>query len=159
MARSQIVLSAAQLQKLRACLAWLGREAAVRCGLLVDLSGQDIVHWSVQNNLDVPSIAALAAGDLMATLEIARMLGMKRACNLIIQEHDEQTILISRVGEGLLLLIVTTREVPLGWARLAIKQMSAAMLSIIGEAAMVPPPPAISDDFEAHFAAQLDRIW
>lgn len=159
MSRSQLILSVAQLNEIRSYLAQLGQQAAVRCAMLADLSGQDIVHWDALGSVDTPSIAALAAGDLMATLEIGRMLGGKRACNLIVQEHDEQTILVGRVGEGLLLLIATAKDVPLGWARLAIKRTSDRILAIVGSAAMTPPPLAVDDDFEAKFAAELDSMW
>jgi predicted regulator of Ras-like GTPase activity (Roadblock/LC7/MglB family) len=161
MTRSQIVFSPEQLQKLQSCLVWLGRHAAVHCGVLIDLSGQDIVHWSTQEDLDIASISSLAAADLLATMEIARMFGMGRACNLIIQEHEERIIMITRIGEGFLLLIAATRDVPLGWARVAVKQISTAMLAIIGKAAAAPPPQPqnLSDNFEAAFAAQLEKIW
>ncbi|EFO79430.1 response regulator receiver [Oscillochloris trichoides DG-6] len=159
MARSQLVLSAAQLQELRQLLAQFGQQADVRFAFLGDLSGLDIVSWDAENETDVGSVAALAAGDMMATLEVGRLLGGKRACNLIVQEHEDQTILISRVGEALILLVSTSRDVPLGWSRLAIKRASDRILAIVGSAAMVPPPDAISEDFERSFAAQLDNIW
>ncbi len=156
---SQLVLSIDQLNAMKACLAQLGQQADVRCAMLADLSGQDIVHWDKLNSVDTPSIAALAAGDLMATLEIGRMLGGKRACNLIVQEHDEQTILVGRVGENLLLLIATGQEVPLGWARLTIKRTSDRILAIVEEADVHAPSLAVDDDFEARFAAELDSLW
>lgn len=159
MIRSQLTLSATQLHELHACLTWIGREVDVRCGLLADLSGQEIVHWGAQSAPDISNVAALAAGELMATLEIGRMFGGKRSCNLIVQEHDEQTILMTRVGDGLLLLIVTAREVPLGWSRMAIKEVTVRMLKILGDIVMIPPPPAITDDFESQFSAQLNNIW
>lgn len=159
MARPQLALSLEQLKDLRGCLSWLGQEVGVHCGLLLDMSGQEIVHWTTRSGLDITSIAALAAGDMLATLEIAQMFGGKRTCNLVVQEHDEQTILMARVGEGLALLVVTEREVPLGWTRMAIKQTSAKMLTIVGSAAMTPPPPAVTESFESQFAAQLDTIW
>jgi predicted regulator of Ras-like GTPase activity (Roadblock/LC7/MglB family) len=159
MSRSQLVLSPAQLAELRANMAQLGQQADVRCVMLGDLSGQDIVTWEARSGADIASIAALAAGDLMATMEVGRMLGGRRACNLIVQEHDDMTILIGRVGEGLLLLLATAKDVPLGWARLAIKRTSEKLLAIVGAAAMTPPPAAVSDDFERSFAAQLDSIW
>jgi predicted regulator of Ras-like GTPase activity (Roadblock/LC7/MglB family) len=159
MARSQLVLSVSQLHELRALLAQLGQQADIFCVFLGDMSGQDIVSWNARNDTDVSSIAALAAGDLMATLEIGRLLGGKRACNLIVQEHDDLTILVARVGEALLLLLATARDVPLGWARLAIKRTTDRILPIVGAAAMTPPPAGISDDFERSFNAQLDTIW
>ena len=154
----QLVLSVEQLHAIQASLEQLGQQADVRCAMLADLSGQDVVHWDKLNSVDTPSIAALAAGDLMATLEIGRMLGGKRACNLIVQEHDEQTILVGRVGESLLLLIATGQDVPLGWARLTIKRTSDRILAIVGETAITPPL-AVDDDFESRFAAELDSIW
>jgi predicted regulator of Ras-like GTPase activity (Roadblock/LC7/MglB family) len=159
MLRSQLVLSPAQLTELRTCLSQLGQQAEVRCALLGDMSGQDIVVYDPRSDVDTPSIAALAAGDLMATLEVGRMLGGRRACNLIVQEHDDLTILIGRVGEGMLLLIATAKDVPLGWSRLAVKRTSDRILAVVGAAAMVPPPAAVSDDFESSFASQIDSIW
>jgi predicted regulator of Ras-like GTPase activity (Roadblock/LC7/MglB family) len=159
MARSQLILSVGQLQELRQLLAQFGQQADVRFVFLGDLSGLDIVSWDGRDSTDVGSVAALAAGDMMATLEVGRLLGGKRACNLIVQEHDELTILIGRVGEALLLLLATARDVPLGWSRLAMKRASDRILAIVGSAAMVPPPDAISEDFERSFAAQLDKIW
>lgn len=159
MARSTLVLSPAQLQELRGMLAQVAQQADVRCAFLGDLSGQDIVSWSDRLNVDMSSVAALAAGDLMATIEIGRMLGGSRSCNLVVQEHDELTILVARVGEALLLLLATARDVPLGWSRLAIKRLTDRILPIVGKAALVPPPPAVNDDFERSFSAQLDSIW
>lgn len=160
MARSTLVLTPAQLQELRGMLAQVAQQADVRCAFLGDLSGQDIVSWNDQRvNVDMGSVAALAAGDLMATIEIGRMLGGSRSCNLVVQEHDELTILVARVGEALLLLLATARDVPLGWSRLAIKRLIDRILPIVGKAAMTPPPQAVNEDFERSFSTQLDAIW
>ncbi|NJM06450.1 hypothetical protein HC891_10020 [Candidatus Gracilibacteria bacterium] len=159
MTRSQLVLGPSQLNDLRTALAQLGQQADVYLAMIADFSGQDIVSWQNRHDLDTSSIAALAAGDMMATLEVGRMLGGKRACNLIVQEHDELTILIARVGEGLLLLLGTAKDVPLGWSRLALKRTGDRILAVIGSAAPSAPPPALSDDFASSFAAQLDSIW
>jgi predicted regulator of Ras-like GTPase activity (Roadblock/LC7/MglB family) len=159
MARSQLVLSTQQLHELKHLLTQFSQQADVRFAILGDLSGLDIVSWDSGTGTDIGSVAALSAGDMMATLEVGRLLGGKRACNLIVQEHDDLTILISRIGEALLLLIATARDVPLGWSRLALKRSSDKILAIVGSAAMVPPPDAISEDFERSFAAQIDNIW
>jgi predicted regulator of Ras-like GTPase activity (Roadblock/LC7/MglB family) len=159
MAQSQLVLSAAQLDELRSYLAQLGQQATVNYSMLADLSGQDIVHWVARSAVDVSSIAALAAGNMMSTLEIGQMLGGHRSCNLVVQEYDEQTILIGRVGEGLLLLVATAKEVPLGWSRLAVKRTCDKILVVVGSAAMTPPPLAVTEDFAANFAAQINALW
>lgn len=159
MAQSQIVLSTSQINTLQRDMAQMGRQSGVRFVMLADLSGQDISYWDAAGNSDVGSIAALAAGDLMATLELGRMLGGQRACNLIVQEHDEQTILIGRVGKGLLLLLATARDVPLGWSRLAVKRMVERILAVVGTFADTSPPPGVNEDFEDQFAAQLNTIW
>jgi len=159
MDHAQPVLSAVQLNHLQRLLDQFGQHANVRCAFLGDLSGQELASWQTRESLDIVSLAALAAGDLLATMELAQILGGKRACNLIIQEHDDMTILVSRVGEGLLLLLATTRDVPLGWSRLAIKRITERTLGIVGTATAVTPPSAISDDFARDFAAQLDNLW
>jgi predicted regulator of Ras-like GTPase activity (Roadblock/LC7/MglB family) len=159
MARSQLVLSIQQLQELKQLLSQFSQQADVRFAMLGDLSGLDIVSWDCGSDTDIGSVAALSAGDMMATMEVGRLLGGKRACNLIVQEHDDLTILIARVGESLLLLLATARDVPLGWSRLAIKRSTDRILAVVGSAAMVPPPDAISEDFERSFASQIDNIW
>jgi len=159
MAGSQLVLSRTQLNTLNTYVKQLGQNNGIRFVVLADMGGQDIVYWDKPGNSDIASIAALAAGDLMATLEIGRMLGGQRTCNLIIQEHDQHTVLISRVGLSLLLLVSTMKDVPLGWSRLAIKRAVESILPVVGTMADTPPPPGISDDFEDNFAAQINSIW
>ena len=160
---SQFVLSAAQINTLAADLAPLGQQPGVRLALLLDLSGQEIVYIDSYGGLLIPSIAALAAGDMMATQEVGRLLGGSRNCNLIIQEHEELMILIARLGDGLLLMLATERSVPLGWARLALKRTSTRILEVVGNAtlSMAAPAPAMAMDaeFETDFAAQLNSIW
>jgi predicted regulator of Ras-like GTPase activity (Roadblock/LC7/MglB family) len=159
MSQRQLTLTPAQLNELRAILSQFSEQAEVHCALLADFSGQDIVNWEGRGAIDTSTIAALSAGDMLATMEIGRMLGGRRACNLIVQEHDDLTILISRVGEGLLLLLATAKDVPLGWARLAIKRASERILSIVGAATLAPPPAAVNDEFVRDFASQLDTLW
>ena len=159
MSRSQLVFSVAQLKEIQGLLAQFSQQADVRCAILADMSGQVIVSWAARTGTDLDSISALAAGNIMATLEIGRLLGGQRACNMVVQEHDDMTILVARVGQGLLLLVATARDVPLGWSRLTIKRAIDRILPIVGTAAMVAPPPGISDDFEHIFSSQLDSIW
>ncbi|RRR74999.1 MAG: hypothetical protein EI684_05770 [Candidatus Viridilinea halotolerans] len=159
MHRTQPALSAAALATIHGLLGQLSQQAHMRCAFLCDLGGQELASWTEQADLDLVSLAALAAGDLMATMEIARILGGKRACNVIIQEHDEMIILVARVGEGLVLLMATGVDVPVGWSRLAIKRTSDRILEVVGSAAMTPPPLVMSDDFVASFNAQIDTIW
>ncbi len=159
MAHTQLVLSKTQLTTLNTDMAQLGRQSGVRFIILADFSGQDISSWDAVGSNDTATIAALAAGDLLATLELGRMLGGRRACNLVVQEHDDQTVLIARVGQGFLLLLATSKDVPLGWSRLAIKRLAERIEAVVGAAAATPPPAAVGDDFEDQFHKQLDQMW
>lgn len=156
--RPALAMSAAHMATLRATLAELGKQAGVRIALLADLSGQDIASWHRIDTVDMAGVAALAAGDLLATIEINQLLGGRRSCNLIVQEHDEQTIVMARVGTTMILVLATEREIPLGWVRLAIKRAADQLLTTIEAAAaeaVANPAPALSEDFEAQFAAQI----
>ncbi len=159
MTKQGMLLSTTQINTLQTDLLQLGRQNGVRFVVLADFSGQDIVSWDSTGTTDTATVAALAAGDMMATLEIGRVLGGSRACNLVVQEHDDQTVVIARVGEGLLLLLATARDIPLGWTRLALKRTVERVLAVVGTVQMSPPPPAISDDFEQVFNDQLKTIW
>lgn len=159
MSSTQFVLSADQINTLRADLVQLGEQAGIRFVILADLSGHDIVSFDASGNRDISTITTLAASDMMATLEIGQMLGSERACNLIVQEHDDQTVLISRVGQRLLLVVSTTNDVPLGWSRLAIKRVVDRVLLIVGAIADTPLTPAASDDSGTNFTPHLNTIW
>jgi predicted regulator of Ras-like GTPase activity (Roadblock/LC7/MglB family) len=159
MSRSQYVFTPAQLEALYNCLAWLRTEPGATCGMLCDLSGQDISYWTRNQDLDIATIAALAAGDMLATLEISRMLGGQRACNLIIQEHEEQTIVIARIGEGLALMVATSRDVPLGWARMTVKRIGADIQKVLIEAEQNQTNVELTSDFESAFETQIESLW
>ena len=83
--RAPLLLSAEQQQELQSVLAQVGHEVGMRSGLLVDLSGQEIVHWSSAQLTDIGSVAALAAGDMMATIELGRLVGNAETCKIIVQ--------------------------------------------------------------------------
>jgi predicted regulator of Ras-like GTPase activity (Roadblock/LC7/MglB family) len=69
---------------------------------------------------------------LVATLEIGQMMGSQRGCNLIVQEHEGQSVLVSRVGVEMLLLMATDQEVSLGWSRLAVRRTADHIAGVIG---------------------------
>ncbi len=158
-ARTRLVsLSAEHLHELRACLVQLGKQGGVSCALLADLNGQDIVHWNAFGDIDTASVAALAAGDLLATLEINQLLMGQQGCKLIVQEHEDQHILMGRVGEHHLLLMATSTDVPLGWVRLNLKRTSERILEILDSATLTLPQ-TVSSTFALDVARQIERIW
>lgn len=124
------VFSASQMRDIKTNLAQLGGLPGVRCALLADMSGQEVASWKGISNVDTPGVAALAASELLASVEIGQILGGYRSCNLIVQEHDEQMVLMARVGEDMLLLLATENDAPIGPSRLAIKRTSDRLFAI-----------------------------
>ncbi len=142
--RHASTLTPQQVEQFRECLAeWRG-QPGLYCILLADFSGQALATWSRYDEIDMQGIAALAAGDLSATLEIGMLIGGQRNCSLIVQEHDEQTILIGRIGTDLMLLMATAQDVPTGWSRLTMRRLS-ERLTAITEAAALPHSMTLRD--------------
>jgi predicted regulator of Ras-like GTPase activity (Roadblock/LC7/MglB family) len=131
-----LLLSPQQHAALRHELSQLSGETGITCAMLLDMNGQPVAQWARWGTLDFSAVAGIVAGDMAAALEIGSMVGGRGPCKVIIQEHDDKHVLCTRVDRQLLLLLVTGRDVPLGWARMTARQTSATMATIVARASV-----------------------
>ncbi len=88
--------------------------------LLTDSSGQLISMHGDRGKLSVISLGTLAAGDLAASQEIARLTGELDGSQIVIREGNNVFTFITAVGNEMVLFVQTWRETPPGWSRLVI---------------------------------------
>ena len=74
--------------------------------LLITAAGNPIETVGVTQNLDVPTLSALVAGNFLAAHEIAKMLGRESSFKLSYHESDQHNIYAYGIGKNYLLVTV-----------------------------------------------------
>ncbi|MEW5867696.1 MAG: hypothetical protein AB1894_00345 [Chloroflexota bacterium] len=110
-------------------------ELVERCpaafALLAEISGQLISIQGERGERDLIALASLAAGDLAASQEIARLTGEYKHHQLVLREGEKFNTFISESGPHLLVFVQVANEVPLGWARLLIREATRQLAKVI----------------------------
>ncbi len=88
--------------------------------LLTDASGQLVSMHGNRGEASLISLGTLAAGDLAASQEIARLTGELDKSQIIIREGTNVFTFITAVGKEMVLFVQTQRDTPPGWSRLII---------------------------------------
>jgi predicted regulator of Ras-like GTPase activity (Roadblock/LC7/MglB family) len=125
------VLSAAQAQAIDDCLERMAYESEARCIILADMTGQLISERGQLEGMNTQVLSALAAGELAATNEMARLVGEKARFKLLLHEGEEHSVYLSDVGEQLILVIVFEVSTPIGLVRMILKQAVDDLLPIL----------------------------
>lgn len=143
-----ISFSARHLEQIHQCLTSLRWETEARCVLLADITGQLIEEQGVSKELNTAVLSALAAGEMAASREMARLVGQRARFKMLLHEGDDQSVYLSDVGEEMLLVIVVQNSTPIGMVRLFIRRAVDELNRIIRE---VRESPADSEDLAASF--------
>jgi hypothetical protein len=152
--RSGFSLSVHQITLIEGELRHLYEMIPAKYILLVDTSGQYVTSVGEKGGVDPAIMGSLIAADLAASQEIAR---------LTEEYQDYQMVL--REGKKLILLVLFTKETPLGWARKLIQKSS----TTIFEYTNIPQPTNnqirtsedrnSGGDLPELFNNALDQIW
>jgi predicted regulator of Ras-like GTPase activity (Roadblock/LC7/MglB family) len=160
--RSGLSIFPAQDQAFDQMLSELVEKATGRFVLLADVTGQFINAKGETRKTDLIALGSLAAGDLAASTEIARLSGEYQEDQMIVREGSKYYTIIYEVGTHLLLLLQVSIEVPLGWVRILVKQYASKLKQIL----LSPPEKAegILSDFlkgetQAFVDQMLDDLW
>ena len=162
--RSGLMLYPSQQDAIESILNDLFNQTAVRFLLLADITGQPISIRGEQNQVNVVAIASLVASDLAASQEIARMTGQYADYQMVLREGQTTNAFIVEVGHHMALLVQTTTETPIGWARLLIKKTAHQLAEIIDTVQEDPidetsTPQLDQDELSDLFSSALDDIW
>ena len=116
------ILSAEQADEIEACLDWMAYESGAHCIILADRNGRLISDRGWTDQINTQILSALAAGELAATNEMARLVGEKARFKLLLHEGERRSIYLSDVGEQLIMVVVFNVAVPIGMVRMLLKE-------------------------------------
>ncbi len=114
-------LSIKQAEAIDACLERMAYESEASCIILADVTGQLISERGKTLGVNTQVLSALAAGELSATQEMARMVGEQARFNLLLHEGENRSVYLSPVGHKMLLIIVFDQRTPIGLVRIILK--------------------------------------
>ena len=121
------VLTSSMLEKAKNILVSSLVDAGVRTVLLIDSAGNILVNCGQEaNELDTTSLAALAAANLGATSQIAKLIG-EDDFMLLFHKGKNGNINFGRIGIDLILITIFGEEVSLGLVRCRIADISESL--------------------------------
>lgn len=129
---------------------------------LADRNGQVIYSYGDLDKNSLGELGALLAGDLAANAEIARNTKSEQEHQLILREGENENSFISEAGDYLILFVQTSSEVPLGWSRLLIQEVSKQLVPVITQS----PNGYDAEQFNfgnvglgEDLAKNIDKLW
>jgi predicted regulator of Ras-like GTPase activity (Roadblock/LC7/MglB family) len=105
-------------------------KAGVRNAMLIDSAGNVLVNCGHDPQaIDATSLAALAAPNIGATAEIARLIG-EDDFSLLFHKGKQDSIHFSRIGDDLILITIFRDNISLGLVRYRVSELSQSIRSI-----------------------------
>ncbi|MFQ6001294.1 MAG: roadblock/LC7 domain-containing protein [Anaerolineae bacterium] len=156
-----LFLTDAQSAKIERHLIHLHSRAQAICTLLADISGQLISAVGTAPGTDSVPLAALAASNMAATAEMARLAGEPDSFSYLFHEGKERNIYITAVGDAFLLVILFDHSSQIGWVRLLAKEAALKLLEVVDgiQEAEELPGTVVDTDFGETLANQLDQAF
>jgi predicted regulator of Ras-like GTPase activity (Roadblock/LC7/MglB family) len=128
-----INLSTEQLEEIGRCLHELRREGHAHYALIADITGQLIESEGQSGAINSEILAALAAGEIAATREIARLMDEAPGFRLLLHEGKRQSIYLSDVDEELLLAAIFDNDTPIGLVRLVTRMTVDRLRAVLAD--------------------------
>lgn len=151
--RSGLTLYPAQQKAIEKLLTDLVQQVPARFILLADISGQVISARGEQNRIDLVALGSLVVGDLAASHEIARLTRQYQPDQMVFREGQTTHTFTCEAGYHLALLVQTSTETPLGWARMIIRKAA----NQLAEIASMPPEEQEKEDGDSPELALQDE--
>lgn len=128
-----LVFSDRDMEKVDTVLQQLYWDTGAQCILVADVSGQ-LISVLGQTEMNTAVLSALAAGNLAATREMARLVGEQARFKLLLHEGEKHSIYLSDVGEEMLLITIFGNQIPIGLVRWGTQVAVRILLETIKEA-------------------------
>ncbi len=130
---ADLVLTGPALEKARSQINDALIEAGVHTVLLIDQAGNVVASCGRnRRDLDVTSLAALAAANFGATSQIAKLIG-EDDFSLLFHKGKRDSIHFAKVGNELILITIFGDEVSLGLVRLRVAELTDSIEKIFGQ--------------------------
>ena len=123
---SNIVLYDSDYQRLREILLQTQRELNADLVLLIDRSGQHIACEGPAQDVDLTSLASLAAANMAATEGLAGQVG-EAAFSALYHQGKQRSIHISDVSKRFSLVLLFANSVSLGMVRWRVRRATASL--------------------------------
>jgi len=160
---SGLALSPLQEKALEAVLVQLAAKSSAGVVLLATRTGHFISMRGSQKHVDGASLASLVAADLAASTQITALVDATEVHTMILREGERTTMLIAEAGPALVLLVVASREVPLGWIRMLVQGAAQRMAEITRPAPGRPMPAMAAvlpgGEFADMVGQAIDDLW
>lgn len=147
-------LTVEQAEAIDVSLERMAYESEASCIILADVTGQLISERGKTSGFNTQVLSALAAGELSATQEMARLVGEKARFNLLLHEGEDRSVYLSPVGHKMLLIIVFDERTPIGLVRIILKNAVDELGPILARPAKESEDD-FSETFSDEFAQQL----
>ena len=149
-------LSVEQAEAIDACLDRIAYESEARCIILADVTGQLIAERGRTSSMNTQVLSALAAGELAATHELARLVGEEARFKLLLHEGQQHSVYLSDVGEQLILVIVFDVGTPIGLVRMILKKAVEELGPILQRANRPAETQQVNETLGGDFAQLLE---
>jgi predicted regulator of Ras-like GTPase activity (Roadblock/LC7/MglB family) len=149
-------LSIKQAEAIDACLERMAYESEASCIILADVTGQLISERGRVEGINTQVLSALAAGELSATQEMARLVGERARFNLMLHEGEERSVYLSPVGKKMLLIVVFDGKTPIGLVRIILKNAVEELGPILERPVQQQGDEDFSETLNGDFAQQLE---
>ncbi|MBO9369966.1 MAG: roadblock/LC7 domain-containing protein [Chloroflexi bacterium] len=158
--QAPFILSVEQAEAIDRCMDRIAENSGARCIILADVTGRLIAERGQTQGMNTQVLSALAAGELVATHELARLVGERARFKMLLNEGESQNVYLSDVGEQLILIIVFDTETPIGIVRLVLKRAVEELTPILMQSSPTstetPINEALDDDFAQLLENELD---
>lgn len=162
---TNIVLYEGDYQRLKSILAMTQRDLPAELVLLIDRSGQQIAFEGPARDIDMTSLASLAAANIAATDGLARLVG-EDEFSVLYHQGKHRNIHISDIAKRFSLVVVFDDSVPLGMVRLRVKRAAVYLEEVFrgflrrSELAGASSKPASGASAPAYFTeAEIDKLF
>lgn len=129
-----IVLSGEMYKTIAEVLSDLASKTRAKTIIFADMNGHPITQRGQTTEINIPNMAALAAGDFAATAEMSKMIGEKQQFKYLYHEGEKTNIYLSNVGDNFLLVIIFDADIALGMIRIFTKRAINTLKEILSQA-------------------------
>lgn len=144
-----------QADEIDAHLERMAYESEARCIILADMTGRLISEQGQAHEMNTQVLSALAAGELAATNEMARLVGEEARFKLLLHEGERRSVYLSDIGGQMLLIIVFDKDTPIGLVRMILKNAVRDLQPIIAQARQADST-AMNEALGSDFAQLLE---
>lgn len=130
---TSMAIGDADLAKIQALLDRLTADAGCVAVLLLARGGESLAAAGAAREVDLVSVAALAAGGFSSTAPLAQLLG-EREFAAVIHEGVEHSLHVSAVDDATILIAVFDERTTVGMVRAFAREAARKVATVLGEA-------------------------